>query len=189
MTEEERKEILDWVYKHETDFKLIRFNRYNHTILRRKTDEYSSCIVNKMPAYDLLLPRCIWEIKDRIIQKEGVEWCKQDSMFQDFIVICKPSGSIHKHKDESYSEDLIHARLNVFLELPVKGGATYYSSYPLNGKEGEYVLCKSGLHTHWCTTIEEGNRITISFGFLIPKEKLDTMISFEGEVIWKNEDV
>jgi hypothetical protein len=187
MTEEERKEILEWIYTNKDRFLTLTLKRLNCTILRNKTVENSSIMQNIVDIYDIKLPECIWKIKDRIIEKEKIKWCKQETMFQDFIAFIYQDGSIHKHKDENYSDDLIHTRFNVFLEVPKKGGQTYYSGFPIESKEGGYVLCKSGLHYHWANNIEEGKRITISFGFFIPKEKLDTMISFDGEIIWGKE--
>ena len=88
-----------------------------------------------------------------------------------FIGIILPGGSIHMHKDPNVDND-IHCRFNVFLELPVKGGDTYYADKQVDAKEGHYVLSRSGLDLHWSTPVEEGMRITISFGFMIPHEQL-----------------
>jgi hypothetical protein len=53
----------------------------------------------------------------------------------------------------------------------------------MNPREGSYTLSKSGLEQHYTYPIEEGNRIIISFGFLIPKEHVDTMISIDPTII------
>jgi len=194
MTEEERKEIVDWITLNKSNFLFVDGNHFTHIILENLTDiaaytqegtkteqlEYWNNLQkehyknNTLSPYDLTMPSCIWKIKQRIIEKENLFGYKQEPIFQDYIAILHPPAYINKHKD-SNKDNLIHCRFNVFIELPKKGGETYYNDIFVDVKEGSYVLCKSGLEEHYTTPLEEGNRISISFGFLIPKERVDMM--------------
>jgi hypothetical protein len=188
MTEEECSTILQWIKKEQTKFIDIGDNRFHHIIVPNQsdiivppnapTDFVSTFKINqKLPAYNPSLPTCIWDIKKTIIEKEGLQKYIPEPYFQDFIYICPSGTMIPRHRDPNLG-DLIHCRFNVFLELPKKGGDTYYNGVLVDSKERSYVLSKSGLEWHWSSRIEEGTRISISYGFLIPKERVDTMISF-----------
>jgi hypothetical protein len=194
MSEEERKEILEWVYLNKNTFAPINNKRLHRLILKHPSDQVTNKVaVLKNPdiitsydptlhPYDATLPECVWKIKQRIIEKEHLEEYSQEPMLQDYIAVIHPSGSILKHTDPNKG-NLIHCRFNVFLELPVEGGATYYDDRQVDTKEGSYVLSKSGLEEHHMYPIEKGNRIALSFGFLIPREKVDMMISVDFTIV------
>jgi len=173
MSEEERLELVNWVKLNLDSLLVIVGNRRHHTFIQNADDPQTSRqIVNQtLPVYSDDLPKCIFKIKERIIEKENIQECMQEPMFQDFIGVILPGGFIHKHKDFNI-DNLIHCRYNVFLELPIKGGETYYDGNLIDSKERHYVLSRSGLDLHWSTPVEEGMRITISFGFMIPHEQL-----------------
>ena len=195
MSDTERKEILDWIYPRMNKFIQISYKKtflpihrkltdeYTHNIHRQLTDEYTCEVDYYELKYDKSLPACIWAIKDRIIEKEGLQFYNTEPVLQDFLTVVNTGSHIHKHRDINYSSDIIHIRFNVFLELPKKGGDTFYNDVLINSEEGSYVLCKSGLHHHWSTVIEEGVRISISFGFNVPIERVNTMKSYEGDGI------
>jgi hypothetical protein len=205
MSEEERKEILDWIYLKKNHFIKIRNRRLIHLLLENVSDVIttSSYIIststyeqhmgilkwyndqieyytnNKtISPYDPTMPQCIWKIKQRLIEKENLFGCKQEPIFQDFIMVIPPTAFIHNHVD-SNEGDLIHCRYNIIIEKATKGGEAYYSNRLVNAIEGSYVLCKSGLDNHYTYPVEEGNRITLSFGFLVPKERANTMMSVD----------
>ena len=115
------------------------------------------------------LPSSVWSIKRRIIEKERLADYEQEPKFQDFIAVINPGGYLYKHVDENYG-DLIHSRFNVLLQVPLKGGETFYNGELADTKEGHYIFSKSGLEEHYTNPVEEGKRISISFGFLIPVE-------------------
>lgn len=183
MSEEERKEILDWVYLNKSNFLKILFNRLHCLILEHDTDKNTTGVKQPLHPYNPSLPPCIWKIKQRIIKKEDLFGYKQEPRFQDFIAVIPPTGYISKHVDLN-KDDLIHCRFNVFLEIPTKGGETYYNDrLVVDPKEGSYVLSKSGLEEHFTYPVQEGNRIIISFGFLIPKERVNMLISNNMKLI------
>jgi hypothetical protein len=181
MSESERQEILEWIYPRMDKFIQLPQNKTFLPIHRKLTDEFPHNVDTTELAYDQSLPDCIWKIKDRILEKEGVKFYNTEPIIQDFLSVVNTNGHIYKHRDINYSQDIIHTRFNVFLELPKKGGDTFYNGVLIESEEGSYVLCKSGLHYHWSTVIEEGLRISISFGFNIPRERVNTMKSYEGE--------
>lgn len=211
MSEEEQKEILGWIYgKMDTMDKLPNY-RLHHCFVKNKTDKFPTFTMGaqlakyrqKLPAYDESLPGCIWSIKERIMKKEGLFTYEEDPRLENFIYIICKNGSIHKHKDvnspdyyyyinryhnkndkETTSPGLVHIRFNVFLELPKKGGETYYSSSLIDSKERCYTLSKSGLHAHWSNKVEDGQRISLSYGFIVERKKVNMMLSFHNEIIW-----
>jgi hypothetical protein len=177
MSEDERKEILDWIYKNKSSFESIYSNRICRVIVETK-EEKNTTEMNPdvVYPYDPTMPTSIWDIKRRIIEKEGLSEYAKEPLLGDFILIIFAAGSLPRHIDENV-ENNIHCRFNVILETPIKGGETFYNDKNIGElTSGSYILCKSGLENHFTNFIEEGNRITISFGFLIPKERVDTMI-------------
>lgn len=159
LSEEERTEILEWIYANTHRFMKVNENRVHHLIT--ENDESG-------------LPSSVWTIKQRIIEKEGCADYQQEPKFQDFIALINPGGFLYKHIDENYG-DLIHSRFNVLLQVPTKGGETFYNSKLADTKEGHYIFSKSGLEEHYSNPVEEGKRISISFGFLMPIERIRIM--------------
>jgi hypothetical protein len=86
-----------------------------------------------------------------------------------------PGGNINAHSDLN-QPGRIHSRFNVFLKVPSQGGGTFYGGEPVETKERGYVLCRSGLDEHWAEEIGPGSpRITLSFGFQLPFERLNQL--------------
>jgi hypothetical protein len=175
MTEEERFAILEWVDSNIDNFTMLEWNRRHHIFIKDATSPLPfASTKQKLPPYTENFPTCIWKIKDRIIEKENLLNCNQDMLYQNFIGIILKDGFIHKHRDPNVGKE-IHCRFNVFVELPKKGGETFYADKLIDSKEGHYVLCRSGLDEHWSNPVEEGRRISLSFGFLMFMEKLETV--------------
>jgi hypothetical protein len=167
MSEEERKEILEWILVNKHRFMELSQNRLHHLIIETPDERVTARLrTNENHPYDPGLPVSVWDIKRRIFEKEEIEH-KVEPVFQDFIAVIGPQGYIHKHVDDNQA-NMIHCRFNVFFQLPTKGGETFYNGKPANTKEGHYVFSKSGLEEHYTHPIEEGERIVISFGCLIP---------------------
>ena len=162
MSEEERLEIINWFCDNYFRMNIIPNNRIDYTLR----------------VFDKTVPTTIWKIKKRIIEKEGLQGYLQEPIYRDFIAAILPGGRIHRHKDVNIG-DFIHSRFNVFIRVPSKDMRTYYNGNIINSKEGHYTLCRSGLDYHWSTpTNENVPRISISFGFLIPKAILNNMYKF-----------
>jgi hypothetical protein len=159
LSDKELTEILEWI--HENSYRFMRVNEYRaHQLITE----------NDTPG----LPSSVWRIKRQIIEKEGLADYQQEPKFQDFIAVINPGGYLYKHVDENYG-DLIHSRFNILLQVPTKGGETFYNGKSADTKEGHYIFSKSGLEEHYTNPVEEGKRISISFGFLIPFEHVRKM--------------
>ena len=169
MSEEERVTILDWIESNADNFTVAPDNKRIHIFVKDATSTVTSTRAQKqiLPPYTTTFPSCVWKIKERLIEKEKLHEYVQEPTHQDFIAVISTHGYIEKHKDEN-TGDAIHCRFNVFIELPKKGGETYYDGKIVSTKEREYSFVKSGFDFHWTNLIEEGRRISLSFGFLIP---------------------
>jgi len=113
-------------------------------------------------------PSCVWDIKKRIVEKEGLQNAPQEPMFKDYMGYITDGGKIHPHTDPN-RDGLIHTRFNVVVQLPVKGGLPIYGGKTLQVSERHYVRCNSGIDEHTCELVEGPKaRIVLSFGFLLP---------------------
>ena len=205
MSEEERLTILQWITLNREKFEILPNYRIHHIFVKTKDDPFPVFTVGaqkmktdqKFPIYDPTMPSIIWDIRDRIMIKEGLVESDIDPLLENFIYILCKKGYIHRHRDPSEpmktpfyepSEELlekykgmVQIRFNIIIQLPEKGGHVYYIGKKVDAKERCYALCKSSLHDHWSDIVEKGERITFSFGFIISKERADKMISFEGD--------
>jgi hypothetical protein len=160
MTEEERLILVHWV---ENDFKSelvpMIFGKYTNVMTRDNTK---------------IIP-LVWEIKKRIILKEGLKYCEQKQFLGDFLAYMPKDSYIQPHRDNIEDEKgMNHSRFNVFIQLaPVK---TFYGGVEIDAVERCYVLCRSSRDYHY-TEINTTDipRISLSFGFLLTNEKLDAL--------------
>lgn len=122
---------------------------------------------------DLLdVPECIWRIKNKIVELENLQDAPQDPHFKDSIGYIRPTGSLHYHSDPN-TDGLIHVRYNVCVQLPEKGGETFYGKQEILIEERKYVVCRAGLDYHYTNIIiGEKERIMLSYGFLLPYERV-----------------
>lgn len=159
MTEEERLELVEWTKTMIPKMRILNNNRSDFSITPDNKDIHP----------------LVWEIKDRIIAKENIQTLEKhdEPVFKDFLAIIFKDGYIHRHRDPNKGE-LYHCRFNVFLQLPDKGGQTYYNGFPIQSLEGCYVLCLSGIDYHWSDIVEsDKERFSLSFGFLLPIPVID----------------
>jgi hypothetical protein len=161
MDELERLTLLDWAKSIIPRMICLTNNRYNYTLLKN----------------DMTIHPLVWTIKNRLINKEGLDSCLQEPTLKDFLSILPESSFIHKHTDANHL-NLLHVRFNVFIQVPRSGGITYYDDHIVDTYEGSYVLSRSGIDEHWSTVIEgDKSRIALSYGFLISSQKLDELTS------------
>jgi hypothetical protein len=159
VTEAEREELLQWIEKEFTTMKEISGKRKEYVLQPE----------------DANVPPCIWVIKKRLIDRWGLHAYRKEPILGDFAAIIMPGGFIHKHRDVAPPPEpmqMSHVRFNVFLELPVKGGETFYAGTQIDAKLGCYCISRSSEDFHWSNPVEIGQRITLSFGFVLPREKL-----------------
>jgi hypothetical protein len=159
MTEEERHEIIEFVCA-------IFFET------RSRPDKL--VLSYDLTPLDKSIPISIWRIKKRIVERENLYPYSIEPIFRDFIGIILTGGSIGKHTDKNIGE-FVHTRFNVFIELPNGHVKTYYGNKEVDSKKGHYTMCRSGMDMHYTdTNIHYLPRITLSFGFLIPRRVLNT---------------
>lgn len=163
MTEEERLSILEWVEK-----KIVEWDKNKsglNPIIHHKFTFGINITDNEVPI-------AIWRIKKRLIEREGLHECRQDQAFKDIILIIPNGGILHPHTDPTgVIDDAIHCRFNVFVKVP-ESLDTYYAGYLVEAKNRHYVMCRSGLDMHWSSENISENRISLSFGYLIPRKRL-----------------
>jgi hypothetical protein len=159
MTEEERHEIIEFVCA-------------SFFETRARPDKL--VLSYDLTPLDASIPNCIWRIKKRLIERENLHPYSIEPIFRDFIGIILTGGSIGKHTDKNIG-DFIHTRFNVFIELPNGHVKTYYGGREVDSKRGHYTMCRSGMDMHYTdTNIHYLPRITLSFGFLVPRHVLNT---------------
>jgi hypothetical protein len=156
LSEEERIEILDW----------INDNQYLLFDLTNSRNMY------QFDTNNTTIPQSIWNLRQRIIKREGLENCIQEPTFQDFISMILTKGYIHHHTDPNH-DTLFHIRFNVCIQHPSDDFKVFYGGFPVDFSNGVYALSRSGIDMHYSTVNNSTlPRITISFGFLVTKEKL-----------------
>ena len=159
MNQEERLIIYNWAITNTNKMRVITNNRLDSTLLPEDTS----------------IPPTIFEIRDRIIKKEKLESYEKEIILNDFLGYILPGGFIHEHKDPN-DKNLYHTRFNVYISVPKKGCTTYYDSNIVSTVEGCYVLSRSGIDVHWSDpNLDTIPRISLSFGFLLPAEKVDDL--------------
>jgi hypothetical protein len=173
MSEVERLHIRDWAMN------LFSKNGINNKRWRRF--EYT---LHKYP--NEMLP-LVSEIEKRISIKHELVLFKKKPILADFLTVIPSGGYIQKHVDPNdWKNGLFHIRFNVFISLPKIGGTTYYDGNIVDVVEGAYVLCRSGIDIHW-TDDNKGPipRISLSFGYLLPPEKVDELCKYPEYGMYK----
>ena len=156
VTTEEHMHILLWLSKN-----YFRFIDHNPNFVEAPVYEDNTTI-----------PRAVWDIRNRIIKREGLEEYAESynenfflkfhntlkGVTRDKIFILTPGegGNLDPHKDVN-QPCLVHTRFNVFLNLP-KYSHTYYDGHRIEAKERHYVLCRSGMDWHWTDPIDAMKR-------------------------------
>ncbi len=161
ISEEERKTIYDWVINLRPKMEFLSNNRRNYRIVKG----------------DPNIPDLVFDIRDRLEKKEGLENYQKEEHIKDFIGMISPGGFIFKHADPNdFEKKLIHVRFNIYISVPKEGSKTYYAGQLVETKECCYVMCRSGVDVHWTEPIEdEIPRISFSFGYMLPPEKIDEL--------------
>lgn len=159
ITEEERIEIINWM--------CLR-------VLEPKYQIFGNRLNVELTAEDLSSCPTIATVRQRLVEREGLHGYIQERKFKDFIGGIFKGGCIHAHTDPNIG-NLIHTRFNlILLTSDDPNYKTYYGGFEIQEKERHYVCCRSGLDYHWSEiNTSDTPRLSISFGFFIPKEELD----------------
>ena len=130
-----------------------------------------------IPTDEEILP-LVFEIKKRIDEREKLTTFKCESFINDFLAVVPKNGHIHQHTDPNdFQNNLFHIRFNVFITIPPNDvGTTYYNNIIIDSVQGCYVLCRSGIDEHSSDmNTSDIPRISLSFGYLLPAEKVDQL--------------
>ncbi len=160
---EEQEEIVEWLrnnylrLKHNDPFKYVK------------------------SIYDIPdIPKVVWDIRKRIVEKENLENSIPNIYIRDCIGYMIHGGQLEKHIDDidnDLDKNLIHTRFNVYVQLPIKGGYPVYANKLLKLKERTYICCRAGIDEHYCEKVEgERERIVLSYGFLLPYDRIKNII-------------
>jgi len=168
-TMEEQKVIVDWITTHH---KSLLTNRPNVWY----TYFHSSPIE---------LPPVLYELRQRIIEKEGLHGYSHDPVLNDFINYIDKQGQIHYHKDHNFLNRLVHVRYNIILQRSsgTLAGCPITEGIIHDVPERCYWRLKAGEVFHSCVNVCEGDmpRIGICFGFMIPEEVVEGFVDAETE--------
>ena len=155
MTVEEQNEIIKYAQENYLSFDKNGYNKW-----KKSLNELHN------------IPKCIYDIKKRIIEKECLENAIQEPTLKDQIGYMKEGGYLHLHVDQN-KDSLIHTRFNVYVQIPEHGGMPIYSNHKIDVKEREYTICRSGLDFHYTEKVQGSKeRIILSFGYLLPYERV-----------------
>jgi hypothetical protein len=168
MSEEERLTILEWLETLKKNNKLRR--------LWNRRGDY------QLYMDDSTVPIAVWKIKKRIIEKEGLHEYRQDPQFGDILTLIPNGSFLHPHTDVSSLDGSVHCRFNVFLNVPDVFD-TYYGGYLVEAKNRHYAMCRSGLDLHWTSENITDDRVTLSFGYMLPMEKMNKLYVIPDSVV------
>ena len=161
LTLDEQSEIVEWTRKN-----YIYFSNKNNNRFMQKLSYFND------------VPKCVWDIKHRIFEKENLYGYEQEPTMKDSIGYMINGAQLHIHTDPNPpNSDLIHTRFNVYVQIPEKGGYPIYNNVLHKLNERTYICCRSGIDLHYCEKVEGyRERIVISFGLLIPKDRIKNII-------------
>ena len=183
---------------------LINFVCYNYFKFTEHRENFMECTLYED---NPRVPAVIWEIRNRIIKREGIEEHENSyseefflkfhnslrGVTRDKLFILTPGkhdeGRLLIHRDVN-QPCRIHSRFNVFISIPDNDSKTHYGGHIVECKERGYVLCRSGVDWHYTDTIESTSkpRIVISYGFQLPTEVLARIYKIP-KITWNAENV
>jgi hypothetical protein len=171
ITDEERHQLIAWTME----------NHATHFIPNQNSPHRYYLPLHHIPT----VPSFVFDIRNRLIELEGLQYEKPtvaglqvddnpEGMIPDYISCITAGGQIHPHTDiNDVVDKLFHTRYNIFVQSPQKGGRPIYNGITYNFTEGSYIRCRAGLDEHYCEKVEgDLPRIVLSFGFLLPIDKL-----------------
>lgn len=183
---------------------LINFTCTNYFRFIEQRENFMECTLYKDNPQ---VPPVIWDIRDRIIKREGIEEY-ENSYNENFYLkfhntlqsVTRDKLFILTHGDDNGGRLLIHidinqpcrihSRFNVFISIPENDSKTHYDGHIVECKERGYVLCRSGMDWHYTDPIKNSNkaRIVISFGFQLPLEILNKIYKIP-KIKWNIENI
>lgn len=115
------------------------------------------------------VPELCRVIRERIIHLLGLQDAPEEPRFRSYLSIIDPGGYLHPHTDK-VNPGYDHLRCNVFLSLPQVGGLPIVQDVTYPVKERSLLYFTPNRHLHWSEKAMDGQRTTLSYGFLIPRK-------------------
>lgn len=164
VTVEEQTLLNQWVLDNYSKFTLNPNNYGYYTYVETICDNFK---------HSENIKEIIDTIRGRLVEKEQLHDYPTTSQLHDFLYYMDSGTKLHFHKDPN-DPGTYHIRFNVILKIPEMGGIPIYGGKKREMVERSYIICRSGIDYHTSSVIK-GNtpKILISFGFSIPKEKVD----------------
>jgi len=161
MNEDERIQLYNWAISMKQKMRILHNCRRDYKLLESDPE---------------VLP-LVFEIRKRLEEKEDLASFEKEVSINDFLGFVSPGGYIYKHTDpNNFEKQCAHIRFNVYISVPKIGCKTYYDGHLVDTQEGCYALCRSGIDEHWTDPNEDTiPRISLSFGYLLPAEKIDDL--------------
>jgi hypothetical protein len=117
----------------------------------------------KLSKFDYLIPELVC-IRNKCIDLIGK--CKQEPLYQDFLVKLSPNGYIKEHTDPS-PDGYKQIRANILIQSAEKGGELIHDSKKIEWQESDLYLLDPS-KTHSVTKTSGGKDfLLVSYGFLI----------------------
>ena len=119
------------------------------------------------------IPELFWELKNKVIELEGIEEVLEAPGNGDWVGITGTESRVEPHTDwNGHDPNYYTRRYNLLVTLPPDGGQPLYGGRVLPVKEKMLWRCDAGLVEH-SSIPNKGNRlrVNISFGFSIPVGK------------------
>lgn len=83
---------------------------------------------------------------------------------------------VHEHTDEA-PDGYVHTRCNLMIKKPNIGGNPIIDGEEFNIEVNDLWLCLASLEKHSSTPIYGGERLIFSFGALIKKDEIDSILN------------
>jgi hypothetical protein len=118
------------------------------------------------------IPDLFWELKNRIVELEGIEEVLEAPGNGDWVGITGNNSRVEPHTDwNGRNPNYYTRRYNLLVTLPQDGGQPVYGGKVLPVKEKMLWICDAGLIKH-ASLPNKGDRlrVNISFGFSLKKE-------------------
>ena len=176
----EKIKNIEEIPKLDNDDKKYAINPFTYEKKNGSWDMYS----NKWDGIDDKIKNIIKSIRQRIIEKENFKFKDEEpSNLPSFFQILRKGSATHYHID-SNDEGTYHIRFNVIIQKAEEGGDPIYNGIIKQHMERQYVMCRSGIDYHSSNAIT-GNkpRVTISYGFNIPKDQISNYPNIFGDLI------
>lgn len=104
-------------------------------------------------------------------------------MLQDFLIRILPNGFVNIHTDSS-RDGYKHIRFNILLQKPLNGGQIVFNGEKIEQKIGDCFVLDASIEHGVSRVLGNVSYRSITFGFLLPKEKKLNYKKLTTEVLY-----